>query len=424
MTNPAQFPASRLGNLWGSAFAMAMVCALTMVVMQPAQAQTYMVLHAFNGQGDGSQPTAGLTLDRAGNLYGTASGYPDTPGTVFKLSHHGSGWLETTLHFFSGRADGALPLAGVAFGPDGSLYGTTEFGGLFSNGTVFKLTPSATACMVVECPWTETILYSFTGLSDGGGPQYGNLIFDSAGNIYGTTVAGGTNDAGVVFELIRSGAAWTENVLYSFRGIPDGANPSSGVTFDNAGNLYGTTHYGGVNDLGTIYQLTPSESSWTETVLFSFNRSGSGYIPFSGVVFDPQGNLYGMTYGGGGMDDAGGTIYQLQPSAGNWTFNVLYSFNLGPNQPEDTPTLDASGNLYGTTSGGSGGTGSIFKLTRGSNGWTYTNLYDFTDVSMGYQPVGGVALDQSGNLYGTTFYGGNFPQGYDLGCGVVWELVP
>lgn len=397
---------------------------LGIIVAPCAQAQTYTLLHAFNNAGDGAYPQAGVTLDAAGNLYGTTTGYEqNTTSTVYKLSRAGSGWRVSVLHTFAGGTDGAAPYAGVVFGPDGTLYGTTASGGLFNNGTVYNLRPPASPCLSAECPWVETILYNFTGLADGAGP-WANLTFDSAGNIYSTTIAGGTHGKGVVFELSRSGETWTESVLYSFKGVPvDGANPESSVTFDSAGNLYGTTAMGGYQeDVGTIYELSPSQSGWTETVLFNFNPGSSGYTPYSGVVFDPQGNFYGTTSNGGGLENAGGTIYQMEPSGDSWIFNVLYSFNLGPNQPYDTPTLDAAGNLYGTTSGGPAGTGSIFELTRGSNGWTYSNLYEF--AYQGYQPHGGVAFDHSGNLYGTTFYGGNYPQGCGSGCGVVWELVP
>jgi uncharacterized repeat protein (TIGR03803 family) len=423
MPNPGQyFTLIPNSSLRKATSLLTLVGVLIMLATQSA-AQTYSVLHAFNNQGDGAQPSAGVTLDRAGNLYGTTSGWPNNTSTVFELSRAGSGWTVHVLHTFGSGLDGALPWAGVVFGPDGTLYGTTVLGGQFGNGTVYDLRPPATVCETVECPWIETILYNFTGANDGSGPQYGNLTFDSAGNIYGTTVAGGAHDNGVVFKLSRSDGAWTESVLYSFSGRPDGAHPASGVTFDSAGNLYGTTQQGGTENYGTIYQLTPSGSGWTETVLFSFNDSGSGETPVAGVVLDQSGNLYGTARTGGGTL---GTVYQLQPSNGNWLFNLLYSFSV-PGDPQDTPTLDRSGNLFGTAGGNPPYfAGSVFKLTPGSSGWTYTDVYDFVDDfnSDGYSPSGSVVLDQSGNLYGTTFYGGHYPEGCGLGCGVVWEITP
>jgi len=177
-------------------------------------------------------------------------------------------------------------------------------------------------------------------------------------------------------------------------------------SFDNAGNLYGTTFAGGTNDTGTIYELTNTSDGWTETILRSFNASTDGSNPAGGVDFDQQGNLYGTASAGGPGNC--GTVYQLQLSGGGWTFNLLHGFG-GFGEPFDTLTLDAAGNLYATSiDGGSNGTGNVFKLTNGSQGWTYTDLYDFKgDLSDGYAPIAGVVLDGSGNLYGTTPVGGN-----------------
>jgi uncharacterized repeat protein (TIGR03803 family) len=385
-------------------------CAAILGATILAQAQTYTILHTFTGQGDGSTPIAGLTIDRAGNLYGTTSGLIDEEnGTVFKLTRAGSGWILSTLYTFQGDPDGATPQAQVVFGPDGSLYGTTTYGGL-GDGTVFNLRPPATACHAVQCPWTETVLYRFTGGSDGAHPQYGDLAFDADGNIYGTT-SNSDNRCGVVFKLSRSGGGWTESVLYSFGGA-SGCNPYSGVIFDSAGNLYGTT-------LSTVYELSPSGSGWTETTLHTFEGQDDGTEAYGGLIFDQQGNLYGTTFNDG--QDNAGTVYELQPSGGNWTETVLRYVEPGPT---DTPTLDGAGNLYATLGGDGPSFGEVFRLTRGSNGWTYRDLFDFSggQFTDGFTPFGGAVLDTSGNLYGTTSQGGD--ENCGEGCGVVWEITP
>ena len=401
-----------------------LLIAAAITITPAAQAQTLSLLHQFSGP-DGYEPQGTLVLDRAGNLYGTTTDGGAGYGTVFKLSHEGSGWVLTTLYKFSGGADGASPMGPVIFGPDGTLYGMTSAGGA-GDGIVFNLRPPAFVCRSISCPWTETVIHSFSG-SDGRDPQYGGLIFDSAGNIYGATAAGGMHcslgsaGCGLVFKLTKSNNVWTETVLYFFTGEDDGALPLGGVTLDSAGNLYGTTWMGGAHSAGTLFELSNTGADWTETTLHSFNASEDGGSPADAPVFDQQGNLYGTTTVGGGN---GGTVFQLQPSGDGWTFNVIYRFGeLG--KPYDTPTLDAAGNLYGTTSeGGVNDTGNVFKLTPGTNGWTYTDLFDFSgDFSNGYAPIAGVTFDSSGNLYGATALGGN-QACQDGGCGVVFELIP
>jgi uncharacterized repeat protein (TIGR03803 family) len=393
-----------------AAAAVALLLALV-VVMPAAQAQTLTVLHTFSGGGDGASPSAGVTMDRAGNIYGTTIyGGATGNGVVFKLSH--PNWVLNTLYSFTGGNDGGNPQARVIFGPDGSLYGTTSAGNQ-GNGVVFNLKPQVTACKSAICPWSETALYRFLGGSDGSGPAYGDLTFDPSGNLYGTTLAGGLNTCGgacgVVFKLTRSGNSWTESVPYLFTGGNDGGSPFSGVIFDNAGNLYGTAYYGGAQFLGTAYELIPSGSGWTEKTLTDF--SGGGGSPLGGLTFDPKGNLYGTGF-------AGGTAFELMPSGGNWIYSLLYTFN-GFDGPFGSPTLDASGNVYGTNAtGGAYDQGFIFKLTPSNGGWTFTDLYDFTGGNDGGFPVSNVIFDANGNLYGTTFLGGA------SGEGVVWQFKP
>jgi uncharacterized repeat protein (TIGR03803 family) len=409
-----------ISRLATAALAIATVFAPTVVLTQSAQAQTYNVIHTFTGGGDGGNPEAGLTMDQAGNLYGTASvGGGSGNGTAFKLSKKGSGWVFTPLYSFQGPPDGATPEARVIFGPGGSLYGTTYFGG-GGVGTVFSLKPYPTACKTALCGWQGTVLYSFTGGNDGRNPALGDLIFDQAGNLYGTTSDGGAYGYGTAFELVPSQGGWTEKILYSFTGGNDGSQPFAGLIFDNAGNLYGTTVYGGTYGWGTVYELTPSGSHWKVNVLYAFQGENDGGYPFGGLIFDQSGNLYGDTWSAG--QDNGGTVFELAPSNGSWTYSVIYNFDgSGMYGSAASLVMDGAGNLYGTTlNDGHGpyGSGNVFKLTPSGGGWTYTSLYDFTGGSDGAEPISNVIFDANGNLYGTTYYGGVNNNG------VVWEITP
>jgi uncharacterized repeat protein (TIGR03803 family) len=400
--------------------ALAIVFVLTSVFTKPAQAQTYEVIYNFILNGTGYQPYAGLTMDAAGSLYGTTSGGDNGPGTVFDLTPRGSVWVFSLLHRFGAAGDGALPWAGVAFGPDGTLYGTTVAGGASGNGTVFDLSPPTTICRAVACPWTETVLYSFGG-GDDADPGLGNLIFDATGKIYGTTT-GGTGGGGVAYQLAPSGDDWTENVLHTFGSPGDGAQPAGGVILDDAGNLYGTTVYGGASGAGTVFKLTYSAGlGWTETILYSFQGGNDGSDPYAGLIFDSSGNLYGTTTGGG--QGGGGVVFELTPSGSGWNYILLHSFT-GSYGPLGPLIMDSAGSLYGTTyRDGADGAGNIFKLTPSSGGWTYTSLHDFsTDRHDGANPIGNVILDSQGNLFGTTSSGGTGCR-YNS-CGVVWEITP
>ncbi|HEY5177522.1 MAG TPA: choice-of-anchor tandem repeat GloVer-containing protein [Terriglobales bacterium] len=310
-------------------------------------------------------------------------------------------------------------------GPDGSLYGTTYQGGGGVGfgcgdagcGTVFNVRPPAAACPAAFCPGTETVLHRFTDSElDGAAPLYTNLVFDQAGNFYGTTSGGGAAYAGTVFKLTPSNGTWKESILYSFPGGTGGAGPDGGVIFDAAGNLYGTTDWGGTSAWGVVFELTPSASGWTENVLYSFQNGSDGANPIGGLIFDQSGNLYGTTYSGGA--NGGGTVYQLSPSSGGWTLTTLYSFS-GSGGSVASLTMDASGNLYCTTEyDGAYGGGNVCKLTRSTGGWSYTSLHDFTGGSDGAYLLGRVTLDTNGNLYGTASAGGAH------GAGVVWEIMP
>jgi len=421
MTNPAQHSTLLLSrSLRGPALALALAYALTMIATQLAQAQTFTVLHNFTGGADGAQPV-GLTMDPSGNLYGTTSSggvqggcYGHGCGVVFKLSRAGSGWIFSPLYTFTGGNDGALPFARVIVGPNRTLYGTTALGGANDTGVVFNLRPPAHAMGRVSSSWTEAVLYQFEGSMDGNYPE-GDLLFDAAGNIYGTTQSGGYEcedgaTCGTVYELTPHASGWTESILYEFTS-GSVAVPMAGVISDQAGNLYGTTW----NNSGAVFELIHSGSGWTEDTLHVFGAPGDGYAPTAGVIFDPSGHLYGTTEFGG--TDGAGTVFELLPLGGGWAETILY--NLTGNGAPGSLVRDADGNLYGPACGGGiHNSGSVFKLTPSGGGWTETDLYDFTGGNDGYCPVGNVIFDTQGNIYGTTNGGGSH------GYGTVFEITP
>jgi uncharacterized repeat protein (TIGR03803 family) len=352
-----------------------------------------------------------VVLDAAGNLYGTtAYGGVFGNGTVFKLDAAGK---ETVLYSFTGGVDGAIPLAGLLRDAVGNLYGTTEHGGdLTCNsgagcGTVFKLDKTG----------KETVLYSFVGGADGADPFVG-VIQDMAGNLYGTTPQGGAFSSGTVFKLDTNG---NETVLYTFtggQGGTDGYWPES-VIGDSAANLYGTTQLGGNFSFGSVFKL---DRTGKETLLYRFRGGTSGDQPVGGVILDKAGNLYGATQSGGTFFD--GTVFKLN-TAGNKT--VLYSFVGGTDgvNPVAGVIADAAGNLYGTTQYGGGvacfgdGCGTVFKLDRTGK---ETVLYSFTGGADGASPVAGLVRDAAGNLYGTAYFGGLCS--VSGGCGVVFKIAP
>lgn len=362
-------------------------------------------------------------------------GYYRGCGVIFKMKRSGSGWLFQPLYLFSG-GDGANPSGGVTVAPDGTLYGTTNAGGggscpqVWGNsgcGTVFHLRPSPTRCLAVSCRWTDTELYQFTGGSDGGGP-WGGVALDQAGNVYGTTYEGGSG-YGVAYAITPSQSGWTESVIHTFTGGSDGGDPASNPISDSNGNLYGTTLCGGSSGsncagYGTVFELTRSGSDWNESVLYAFPTNGDTALPQAGLTSDSAGNLYGTTEGGLN------TVYELSPGSGAWTFTSLYEISFGGLDAFRSPvTMDSAGNLYGVTEFGGGGgggecpygCGTVFKLSPSAGGWTYTTLHEF-DYSDGFEPYGGVVVDGNGVVYGTASAGGG--GNCQLGCGVVWQIAP
>jgi uncharacterized repeat protein (TIGR03803 family) len=395
---------------------------------EPDGAGTYNILHLFTWA---QLPTGNLIFDAAGNLYGTtvAGGAGSAKcgggcGAVWKLARNPKGtWTVSILHAFTGGADGAVPTAGLIFDGAGNLYGTTELGGSAACdcGVVFELAPNS------DGTWTESVLHSFTN-ADGYYPNAG-LILDTAGNLYGTTTFGGAGDGGVVFKLAPNpDGTWTESVLHSFpENRTDGIEPYAGVIFDAAGNLYGTTQEGGAYFSGVVFKLAPDpDGTWTESVLYTFTGGADGGGPRAGMIFDATGNLYGTTAGGGSAKcgDGCGAVWKLARNPnGTWTESILHAFTgADGDSPSAGVIFDAAGNLFGTTSLGgsctadSQGCGVVFKLKPSSSGWSETVLHTF--IGFGRWPMAPVIFDRAGNLYGTTTDGNH---AFDYG--LVFEIT-
>jgi hypothetical protein len=422
------------------------------------------VLYSFQGVPDGAWPAGHMVFDKAGNLYGatedggsSSCAGPGQCGTVYQLTppkQKGGAWTETVLYIFKGHAqnDGATPEGGLVIDQAGNLYGTTGYGGkglctllggAVGCGTVYELSPPAKH----GDPWTETVLYSFQGGKDGYVPS-GDLVFDSAGNLYGATLFGGGYGTtcnplyqycGSVFKLSApktKGGKWTEKVLHGFAGGKDGANPNGALILDSKGAVYGTTYIGGYNcahnsnqGCGTVFELKPPAtkgSAWTENVMYRFNPARSYEAwPMAGLIMDRNGHLFGTTH-----ED---TVFRLAPNSkrkGSWTETILYSFKgKGASYALDAPLIfDSTGNLYSTAYAGSGGSvdGNVFKLrppTVNGGVWTIDVLYSFAGSPDGALPAAGLIFDQSGNLYSTTQTGGTGGacQG---GCGTVFKVSP
>jgi hypothetical protein len=424
------------------------------------------VLYSFqNGTTDGQLPVGGVVFDKAGNLYGaTAYGLgdcaPEGCGSVFQLTppaKKGDPWTETVLHLFlGGSGDGAEPIGGLVIDGSGNLYGATWEGGTgncdLGCGVVYEMKPPQTK----GGDWTETVLYSFQGNNDGEAPN-DDLMLDSDGNLYGATQYGGGYGScydqgfnffycGTIFKLSppkSEGGNWTEKVLYSFKGGTDGATSHGNLAFGRDGAIYGTTLQGGGASkcvdggggagCGTVFELRPPKKkggAWSEKILHSFTGGNDGGWPGAGVVIDAKGSLYGgAEFGAKG---AGGIVFRLATTnGGRWNETILHVF-AGSGDDYYGPTVslfDKSGNLYGTTLGGPGNSfiGSVFRLRppgqEDGGHWTYNMLHGFTGAPDGKLPNPPLTFDKSGDLYGTTEYGGtgttNCPGG---GCGAVFEV--
>lgn len=383
-----------------------------------AAGQTETTLYTFSGGTDGAWPKAGVTFGPNGRLYGaTQYGGADTFGTVYEVSHSSGSWIETVIYSFTDVNDGAGPIGAITFDAAGNIYGTTAFGN--RNGTVYELTPNG------DGGWSANELYGFSGGSDGGEPLTG-VTFDKAGNLYGTTYAGGTG-GGVLYKLSPNGnGTWTESVIHAFGSYAgDALDPSTGILIDAAGNLYGASFEGGVNGHGAVYEFSPGfDGSWSEQILYSFMGADDGSAP-NALAFDEAGSIFGAAgaAGRGGMpcDYGCGTIFRLTPtSAGSWHFTVIYAFDYTTGETPDGVVVADAGDVYGTTSsGGTGNSGVAFELKHSSagQGWTYSSLYQFGAGGGGIEPTGLILKDR--HLFGT-----------DLStttcylCGTVWEITP
>jgi len=370
------------------------------------------------------------------NVNSCVSGPAMALATVFALTplttHAMQAQTFSVLHYFSGGGDGANPYAGITVGGSGVLYGTATRGGSSGYyGAVFKLSQ-------VNSSWVFSPLHEFTGGSDGGNPL-GGVVIGPNGALYGTTQNGGES-LGTVFELRPPLTVckailcyWNETVLYSFMGLPDGEHPGyENLTFDSSGDIYGTTYEGGTNDEGTAFELTPSGGGYTESILHNFGSGTDGEEPYAGVVLDTAGNVYGTTYGGGTGTECGGgcgTVYQLMPSNGGWLENVLVNFDVANGfYPIGGLIIDDSGNLYATTFGGgqNDGGGVVYKLAPSGGGFTYSALYTFSSRSP-CGSAGSVAMDAAGDLFGVCYEGGAQAEGWIFeltncspqGCSVV-----
>jgi uncharacterized repeat protein (TIGR03803 family) len=383
----------------------------------PSQAQSFQVLYNFTGGFDGAIASSSLAIDNAGNLYGSTEGGGVGYGTIFELKKVNSSWVLVPKYAFTGTPDGRIPMYSVIFGPDGTLYGSTYNGGSSDFGTLFRLRPSPNPCHSALCTWNKSLIFQFSG-SNGGSPV-GGLVFDSNRDIIGTSyVGGGGCGSGTVYKLTTSGGSYSETVLHAYDCSigGDGQWPMGGVTLDDHGNIYGVTSAGGQYGFGTIFRLVPSGSSWVEQILYSFTNGSDGNAPSGGLIFDHAGNLYGTTYKGGA--NGGGTVFELSPVGGGWTLNTLYSLS-GFGGSYGSVVMDSGGNIYGATyQDGIYGAGSVFKLQHGTGGWSYESLHDFTSGRDGGTIVGGITLDSQGNIYGATQNGGT------SFSGVIFKITP
>lgn len=444
------------------ALRLGMIPLLAAAIILPARAATptLTTLYNFTNLGDGGFPEAGLVLGKSGALFGTTSTGMSGWGSVFELipSAGGATWTEVTIYDFTGGADGGNPVAGLAMGKNGIMYGTTYSGGANGYGAVFQVAPKAGG------GWTQKVLYSFAGGTDGENPSAG-LTVASNGVLYGTTYGGGSQGLGTVFETIPSETGWSEKVLYSFLGGADGANPLADLVLASNGALYGTTSQGGqftvtndpptcttsapctVDAWGTAFELTPKGGGiWAESILYTFTGGKDGGSPESGLTMGKSGALFGNAFWGGNATacpegdypQGCGAVFELTPPAGEvttWTETVLYAFtghSPDGSHPYGNLGLSASGELWGTTfSGGTNvdvcfpeaytGCGTIFYIkppAAPGGKWSKNNLIAFPGSPGGGAP-NGIALAAGGNMYGTTIEGGTAG-----GYGTVFLMTP
>ncbi|PYK41453.1 MAG: hypothetical protein DME60_03220 [Verrucomicrobia bacterium] len=384
--------------------------AILLLGISATQASTTEVIYSFAGDEDGEYTDTDVAIDTAGNLYGSSVlGGDFGSGTVWQLAPSGNSWTHTVLYSFTGSADGAEPYKGVTLDAQGNLYGTAVAGGSGCEGgcgVVYKLTNSGGT-------WTQTVIYAFTGGDDGAGPG-ARVTVDPRGNVYGMTPIGGAFGLGTIYQL-HPGANgnYAFKVIHTFTGGADGSSGSAGKMILRNGHLYGAATTGGAFGSGAAFELTPTQAGeWDFKILYSFQGQPDGVFPYGALLFDRSGNIFGATYYGGvnGL----GAVYQLAPRPiGEWRERVLYSFAGGEdgNSPISHLNFDSVGNLYGTTSEGGLGSGTIFKLTPGQNGnWVESLPHLFQGPPDAAFPYSGMS-NKGGSFYGATTHGGENDEG-------------
>jgi len=414
-----------------------------------SQAQSESVLYSFILSNGRQTFPSSLVEDASGNLYGTTQlGGAYGFGSIFELSPTANGWKKSLLHSFTGGHDGATPNSGVILDGAGNLYGTAEFGGDTTLcggggcGVVFELYRTSLG------GWAERVLDVFRGGTDGAAPQ--GLAFADANTLYGFAAQGGTRQncngyigCGTAFQLARqTSGAWKFKVIHIFTGGLDGGTPwATTPAIDSSGNVYGVTELGGnsrycVNmfvesvGCGVVFKLSQTaKGGWAESALYRFFGNGDGAVPIGGLTFDAAGNLYGNASAGGSLagncsENAGcGMVFELSPTAaGLWHETHLHTFSISEGSgPHGALALDASGNLFGSTSWAGSSTsngGTVFELTPGASGWTLTTLHAFQRDGVDGLTPSGVLLAPSGHILGTTSIGGS------VNGGIVYEITP
>jgi uncharacterized repeat protein (TIGR03803 family) len=408
-----------------SVFSLSLLCTVVLSLVLAATGSAYgatETLHNFMGApSDGSNPYGALIFDSAGNLYGTTEEGGTGAcgrgcGTVYKLSPSAGGWTESVIYNFGTGARGPLyPSGALITDASGNFYGLAA-GGYKGQGAIYKLSPGSGGT------WSETTLYSFGAVpGDGNGP-IGKLEFDASGNLWGVTAEGGAKKNGTVFELVPSSSGWTEKVVYSFPfvGTSQGSQPS-GIIFDNAGNLYGVTTFGGatgVNGAGVMFRLENSGGTWKQVVVHEFSITGTSLqTPTGGMSLDATGTILYMTMSRGGHGGGGIVALNLTTKVASELYGSGGSQTI---QPYEAMAFDSSGNLYSASYDNNSGTcqcGFVYELSPGASKWTATTLANMNGTN-GANPVGGVVIDALGNLYGATFSGGANK------LGVVYEVTP
>lgn len=375
----------------------------------------FSVVYNFDGF-DAAGPQSPLVVDADGNFFGTSPfGGSQQAGSVFEMKAGGGLNSVTVLYSFSGGSDGAEPFAELTPDASGNLFGVATAGGASKNGTIFELERNGSA-------FSFTTAYTFTGGADGASP-IGGLAIDGSGTIYGTTAGGGAG-SGTIFALHRGGGSFTLQTLYTFSAVSsginaDGAAPEATLFLDPSGNLFGTAAAGGAAGEGVVFELAPGDSGWTYRLLHAFSGGADQGVPVAALAADAGGNLFGTASGGQGALGFG-TVFELVDD-GAWTFRTIYTFENGADGavPVSALVVDHAGNLFGTASaGGDSAAGTIFVLGRAGDSFEFRTLHEFDSVLDGEEPSGGLVADANGVLYGTTELAGLF------GWGTIFQLIP